>query len=111
MAANDTVTHGLRKFLSGSKTGEDGLVYKETTFSLADKNKAMWKDECVGGEELKVEDRKDGGEEGRSLLFLARKYINMNLRELSVQAIEGIPWEPFGKVIWRDAVVTYGFFS
>ncbi|KAA8897069.1 hypothetical protein FN846DRAFT_964258 [Sphaerosporella brunnea] len=100
----DSVTRSYHHFLQGSKTGEDGLTYKERTFRaqpctlLNHKLPSSW--------DLAIPDPRPAGTGAHTLLHLARRTINTHVAEISPEALRLTPWTPFGAWIWADAVAT-----
>lgn len=103
----DSVTKTYSRFLTGAKTGEDGLTYKESTFSARpssiwttiEKRPAPW--------DLVVTDDRADGTGAHSLMYLVRKVINQSLDTLSLDALHLTPYDPWGFWIWTDALATY----
>ncbi|KAF8250135.1 hypothetical protein K440DRAFT_173195 [Wilcoxina mikolae CBS 423.85] len=103
---HDPVTKSYHHFLTGSKTGEDGLTYKESVFpshpssiwTTIEKRPAPW--------DLVVSDDRPHPTGAHSLMYLVRKVINNNLETISLEALRLTPYHPFGSWIWTDTVAT-----
>ncbi|KAF8541954.1 hypothetical protein BDD12DRAFT_456227 [Trichophaea hybrida] len=103
---HDPVTKSYHQFLTGSKTGEDGLIYKESIFpshpssiwTKVEKRPAPW--------DLVVADDRPDSKGVHSLMYLVRKVINKNLETISLESLQLTPYDPFGIWIWTDAVAT-----
>lgn len=106
-SARDSVLEGYSNFLNNSKFDENGNVFSETIVEasrLPDWTLTKHKQLAVcvkdGGNPLRHK------EDGPSSLWnIVRRFLNNNLRELSVEALEAVPWEIM-KHIWDDVLLT-----
>jgi hypothetical protein len=103
--ASDSVSRSYHGFLTGARTGEDGLTYKETVFRAVPSTlshqppRAPW--------ELVIADPRPSGTGGaHSLHFLARRVLNTHIAAVTAEVLRCTPWDPFGRQLWADAVAT-----
>jgi hypothetical protein len=109
----DSVTANYRRFLTGARTGEDGLTYKESVHRAG--GSSFWA--SVSGVRTSrcaarwrgLPDERPDGTGAHSLGYLARQAINRNLEHLGLDALLATPWHPLGRYIWDDIRTTYPF--
>lgn len=109
--SRDPVTSTYSRFLTGARTGEDGLTYKESVHRAVSSD--FWGTISAAGRTPRavawrtLADERADGEGAHSLRFLARRVINQNLQHLGLDALMATPWEPLGRCVWEDVIATY----
>lgn len=97
-------------FLSSSRVAPDGNIYAEATASAVRPRWATHSATALSFSDVvaRTEDRDPTGRPlgVGSLAWYARKLINERLRDVSPEVLRRVPWDPFGKVLWLDAVST-----
>lgn len=110
----DSVTTSYRRFLTGARTSEDGLTYKESVHRAG--GSSFWASvsagrtsRCAASWRGGLPDERPDGTGAHSLGYLARQAINRNLEHLGLDALLATPWHPLGRCIWDDIRTTYPF--
>lgn len=97
---SDAVSQSYHNFLSGAKVDADGSVYRETIVRMPSASTAPkpkpWETTLAGR-------RTSLG--APSLLLCVRKMLTELLCDLSVEALQALPWR-LGRMIWEDAEAT-----
>lgn len=98
---SDAVSQSYHNFLSGAKVDADGSVYRETIVRMPSASTAPkpkpWETTLAGR-------RTSLG--APSLLLCVRKMLTELLCDLSVEALQALPWR-LGRMIWEDAEATW----
>lgn len=98
-------------FLSSSRVAPDGNIYAEATASAVRPRWATHSATALffGDVVARTEDRDPTGRPlgAGSLGWYARKLVNERLLDISPAVLRRVPWDPFGKQLWLDAVATW----
>lgn len=104
---HDSVLAGYNNFLNNSKLDENGSPFSETLVRASQlpdwtltKHRQLEIFATDGGNPLR---HKANGPP--SLWNIIRRFLNNNLKNLSVEALEAVPWELM-KYIWADVLAT-----
>lgn len=102
---HDPVLARYNTFLENSRLDENGNPFAETIFRIQQrqdwtlvKNKRILNSIEHNGDSLRH--RADGPP---SLFDIVRRFLNQNLKDLSIEALEGVPWSIM-KCIWDDVL-------
>lgn len=104
---HDSVLAGYNNFLNNSRLDENGNPFSETLVRVSQlpdwtltKHRQLVISVAEGGNPLKH--KVDGPP---SLWDITRRFLNNNLKSLSVEALEAVPWELM-KYVWVDVLTT-----
>lgn len=104
---HDSVLAEYNNFLNNSKLDENGNPFSETLVRVSQlpdwtltKHRQLGISVANGGDPLR---HKSNGPP--SLWDIVRRFLNNNLKKLSVEALEAVPWELM-KYIWADVLTT-----
>lgn len=104
---HDSVLAEYNNFLNNSKLDENGNPFSETLVRVSQlpdwtltKYRQLVVSATEGGNPLRH--KVDGPP---SLWDVTRRFLNNNLKNLTVEALEAVPWELM-KYIWADALTT-----
>jgi hypothetical protein len=102
---HDPVLAGYNTFLENSRLDENGNPFSETIFRIEQrqdwalvKNRRILNSIEHNGNSLRH--KADGPP---SLFDIVRRFLNQNLKDLSIEALEGVPWSIM-KCIWDDVL-------
>ncbi|KAI5842592.1 hypothetical protein DFP73DRAFT_480209 [Morchella snyderi] len=102
---HDSVLARYNTFLENSRLDENGNPFSETIFRIEQrqdwalvKNKRILNSIEHNGDYLRH--RADGPP---SLFDIVRRFLNQNLKDLSIEALEGVPWSIM-RCIWDDVL-------
>lgn len=104
---HDSVLAGYKNFLNNSKLDENGNPFSETLVRVSrlpdwtlTKHRKLGVSVAEGGDPLRH--KADGPP---SLWNIIKRFLSKNLENLSVEALEAVPWEVM-KHIWADVLTT-----